>query len=80
MPKCPNCGKEIEYLQNVFNCYHRVDCTLNHIDHLIQYHPETEKSWGADDSSWNCPECDAELFYSEENAENFLKGEYENGK
>lgn len=70
--KCPKCKKTIEYLQNIYSCFHRVDCGIGNDKKTIEYYQETEKQWGADNNSWNCPECDAELFYNEKDAENFL--------
>ena len=71
MPKCPKCGKEINEL------------TVEVIDIgsvRLNSHGELEYEFASDiygDSvkgiKFTCPECGAELFDNEEDAEDFLK-------
>jgi len=74
MPKCPKCGAEIDYLiaytmnvaeEDIF----RVDKNGD-----VEYEEVGFDYWGTD-TSFNCPECGAQLFRREEDAKKFLLGE-----
>jgi len=72
MPKCPKCGKEIDYLFD-----------YSKVEQLFIFSLENgEPRYEAKDSfslslpdEWECPECGEVLFRSEEDAIKFLKGE-----
>jgi len=74
--KCPDCKKEIEYLHNVYSIYRMVGCEYFSPDDCLLYATTPVKEWNNDreEQSWDCPECDAELFYDEDEALEFLKG------
>lgn len=78
MPKCPACKKEIKYLHNDQTVWHRYNMGLsravrkNNTEFDANY--VEIKQWPADENIYACPECDTELFYSEENAIVFLSG------
>jgi predicted RNA-binding Zn-ribbon protein involved in translation (DUF1610 family) len=69
---CPKCGKKIDYLMNY--CKDVVEAYVFEIkDGEPEYsHVDTYYSG---DSEYACPECGETLFYDEESAERFLKGE-----
>jgi len=66
MPKCPKCGKEIDYLTNfVIEEYKlTIDENGNGYHELVDC-----------DDDYQCPECATILFRDEEKAVKFLKGE-----
>ena len=67
MPKCPKCGEKIEVLENNQSGIKTWEFDGENYE---------EKDFFPDDklNSWNCPDCDEELFYSEDDARKFLKG------
>jgi hypothetical protein len=66
MPKCPKCGKIINYLINVVSGW------KNYIFDGKNYEEDKFESDGVL-NIWVCPECEEELFDSEEEAIEFLK-------
>jgi predicted RNA-binding Zn-ribbon protein involved in translation (DUF1610 family) len=70
MPRCPECGEEISYLFNVCEEVCRYVFELDD-DGCPRY--EHDDAWEGDWSVYECPNCGAELFHSEEEAEAFLK-------
>jgi len=65
MAKCPECGEEISELINVCSAWklyrYTPDGNYEHIDDVA-----------GDTSEYECPECNEVLFYSEEEAKEFL--------
>jgi transcription initiation factor IIE alpha subunit len=72
MPKCPKCGKEIDFLKN-----YESNATLEYNLSLdIEGEPQYEyvDTLFAGDSVFACPECGEDLFSNEEDAVAFLQG------
>lgn len=71
MPKCPCCLKEIDYLLN------EVPGTDKYIFEVKNGNPKYSKASGrtACDPEFECPKCNGIIFFSEEEAIAFLKGE-----
>jgi hypothetical protein len=72
LPKCPRCGKEIDYLINVCEETAKYVFSFDGGKGCDYYFDD---SWPGDWSVFQCPECDEELFTNEEDAKKFLKGE-----
>jgi len=74
MPKCPKCGKEIDYLWNYSAVWEEYKLTIGR-DGYEQYEfiDDSAPVDGIDDE-YVCPECHEVLFTDEEDAVNFLKG------
>jgi len=72
MPRCPKCRKEIDHLIYEGNEHMSATVVLSSNDTLeyINWH-----SYGIDEGNYKCPECDAVLFSSEEDAKAFLRNE-----
>jgi DNA-directed RNA polymerase subunit RPC12/RpoP len=74
MPKCPKCGKEIDFLENYQ--YPTVDYYHFYLD--SEGNPQYEYMDGFsskdDEGDYYCPECGEKLFDNEEDAIKFLKG------
>jgi len=74
MPKCPNCGEEIDYLRNV-------KATLNtyrfYVDHenLGTYEGKHKYITVYNRNHYICPKCHKVLFSNEKDALFFLSGE-----
>lgn len=77
MPKCPACGTNITELHNDQLVWRRYSMGISKIrlKNSIRFKPNYVelKTWPADESVFACPECDAELFNSEDKAIAFLK-------
>lgn len=78
MPKCPQCKKNITHLYNDHTMWHRYTMGLSKIrinktDEFKANYIELLKTWPAGENIFACPECDAELFYTEAKAVAFLK-------
>jgi len=72
MPVCPKCGKKIDFLINyVRNITEEFRTTLNNRGEPEYEYVDTFLS--GSDSVYACPECDEDLFDSEEEAVEFLK-------
>lgn len=70
MPKCPKCGKEIDYLKHWQQSSVSYEFTLDD-EGYPNY--DRDEIVGGEDSEWDCPECNEELFNNEEEATEFLK-------
>ena len=70
MPECPNCGSQISYLINQQKV--REEYEIYEFDG--EYRLIDRETIPADGSTYHCPECGIELFNSEDNAINFLRG------
>ena len=83
MPKCPECGKEINELINYQSFQHKYNVVVEerHGGRYIEFY---EHDSFIDDSEeaineYVCPECEQTIFNSDSDAEYFLLGETENG-
>jgi predicted RNA-binding Zn-ribbon protein involved in translation (DUF1610 family) len=76
MPKCPNCGKEIDFLKNyVSNATDEFNFSLNDKGKPVYEYVDTlAMSESEDDNIYACPECGQTLFTNEKDAIEFLKG------
>jgi predicted RNA-binding Zn-ribbon protein involved in translation (DUF1610 family) len=73
MPKCPKCGKEIDFLKNyVSNTTEEFNFSLNDKGEPV-YEYVDALTYGSN-SVYACPECGEDLFTNEEDAIEFLKG------
>lgn len=80
MPKCPKCGKEIDNLREWDKVWRGFGFSLND-NGEVQYDPLDNYVECGNEIEWECPECSATLFYTEERAIEFLKGvNYANGR
>jgi len=66
MPKCPKCGKEIDYL---------TDFILEEYKLTIDENGSAYHELVNDSDEYQCPKCAAILFRDEEDAVKFLKSE-----
>jgi len=74
MPRCPRCGKEIDYLYNYSAVWIEYKLTIG-IGGYEQYElMDDPVPIGDRDDEYVCPECREVLFTSAEDAINFLKG------
>lgn len=71
MPKCPECGGEIDYVKNIQNEWTEYEFRIGD-DGCGEY--EATDGWSGDFSEFKCPLCNKQ-FLSEEEAEAFLKGD-----
>ena len=72
MPKCPECGAEIDYLINVCET---IEEYIFSVDGGGFADYEQTDAWAGDWSEYRCPECRKVLFRDEDDAVKFLKGE-----
>jgi len=75
MPKCPKCGKEIDYLRDFSPVWEEYKLTINengvvHCEFVDGGIPMDDK-----DDEYECPECHEVLFTDVEDAIKFLKGD-----
>jgi hypothetical protein len=71
MPKCPKCGKEIDYLY----CYaYKLEKARFYISSNNRTKYSNWKGICRGDLVYDCPKCGELLFASEEEAEKFLRG------
>jgi len=76
MVECPECHKEIDFLYNICSVWKRFEMRIfkSGVYKGMAKYSKATKEWDGDESpSWNCPECDAELFYDEKEAIKFLE-------
>jgi predicted RNA-binding Zn-ribbon protein involved in translation (DUF1610 family) len=73
MPKCPKCGKEIDFLKNYQN-YATIEYNLSLDSRGEPQYEYVDTLLFADDNVFACPECGEDLFSTEEDALAFLKG------
>jgi len=78
MPKCPKCGKEIDYLEYYQLTWQYAKARLakgvfrNSVEYYLEYHDW--KDTGIDeDGGYYCPECEELIAVSEREAIEFLK-------
>ena len=72
-PKCPKCGKEIDFLKNyVSGITEEYNLSLDR-NGEPDYEYANTLTW-AGDGEYRCPRCDEALFKDEEEAVKFLKG------
>lgn len=72
MPKCPKCGKEVGFLTAIE--------TKNTTSTYYGGHDYDVTDTEIIGEAWMCPECNEQLFDSEEQAKEFLGKEVQNGK
>ena len=73
MPKCPQCGKEVNCLRNFALCWSEHKFTVSD-DGLPSYAPSDNIVMSDPiENEYACPECDATLFKSEDEALAFMK-------
>ena len=75
MQKCPRCGMEIDYLINICTEEIESDFTINSMGYG-EYDEMDANPIPIDDGFFMCPECGKILFFDEQTATKFLKGEY----
>ena len=79
MPKCPECGKEIDQL--IYRAYELVTArALLTPAKIMDYINWESHGITREAPEYRCPECDAVLFDNEEDAEAFLRGESKEDK
>lgn len=76
MPKCPNCGKEIDRLGQSSPEIVYYECWRDERYGGLEYeHSHKIENTQVGDIAFFCPECSADLFTTEEEAIAFLGGE-----
>jgi len=70
MPKCPNCGKGIEYLNHFQSGETKYEFSVDQGDPCYE---EEEFIANNETNDYECPECHKVLFTDEEKATEFLK-------
>ena len=73
MPKCPECGAEIDYLNNYQTGQTKYNFMLDEHGHPIHVDGYS-LNWILEEE-YECPECDIALFDNDESAGKFLMGE-----
>ncbi|MEM2352147.1 MAG: hypothetical protein QXT26_07045 [Thermoproteota archaeon] len=74
MPKCPNCGREIDHLINyVTNVTEEFRLFLTEDGEPDYQYVDT--LLGGSESEYRCPECDEVLARTENDAVKFLRGD-----
>jgi predicted RNA-binding Zn-ribbon protein involved in translation (DUF1610 family) len=76
-PRCPKCGMEVTYLNNICDEWATYIFTVD--DHGNVDYEDVERVPG-ENSNFECPHCGEILFYDEEDAKNFLMGKVDNDK
>jgi len=74
MPKCPECGEEIDSLIYAYEVQIEGDLCLDD-DGNLEYRDTTTNAGVGSKYEYSCPKCNAPLFYEEEHAFRFLDGE-----
>jgi len=69
MPKCPECGEEIEYLNNLESGEMGYKLFSDGRYEGTEFYPDGGRN------EYECPECQTTLFTNETDALEFLKGE-----
>jgi hypothetical protein len=72
MPRCPECGKEIDELICIAEEIHEYTFQFDDKEPDDVRYEETDM-WAGDWQIWKCPLCDAELFHSQKEEKEFLK-------
>ncbi len=73
MPKCPNCGKEIDHL--IEHSHEIVYYDFRLVDGEADWIQTDDESECTGTSEYHCPECYQLLVIGQDKAEKFLKGE-----
>jgi predicted RNA-binding Zn-ribbon protein involved in translation (DUF1610 family) len=73
-PRCPKCGKEIDYLIYTAKELVKADAYLSDRS-IVEYHNWDTINVDYDTIDYECPECGEVLFHDERDVERFLKGE-----
>jgi len=75
MPKCPKCGKEIDYLKDYFPVWQEYNMRIN--ENGEEYYEFVNDSIPMDvmNDEFECPECGEILFKNHDDAVKFLRGE-----
>jgi len=74
MPKCPKCGKEIDFLKDYFPVWQEYNMRIN--ENGEECYEFVDDSIPMDtDEEYECPECCEILFRNRDDAVKFLRGE-----
>ena len=78
MPKCFRCGEEIERLVKVLQTEVSFEMTLNKLGQPFygERINDPENPRDPNYGRYQCPACGEDLYYTEEQAVGFLKGEH----
>lgn len=79
MTKCPKCGKEIDHLRDFSPAWQEFKATIGK-DGYMSFEPMENYAPMDRPDDYECPECNTVLFTDQVEAENFLKGEDEEGE
>lgn len=74
MPKCPKCGKEIDYLRDFFPIWQEYKMTIDENGNAY-YELVDDSLLTNSGDEYKCPKCSAVLFRDEKEAVKFLRGE-----
>ncbi len=80
MPKCPKCGKEIDHLRAVETVEVDLIATYDEENEELELETADAEYWHGNPIGeqvslvFSCPQCERDLFYSEEAAKDFLAG------
>lgn len=72
MAICPNCKAEIDYLRCFEKCWQEFRFTVDENGH--GHYEDADNFIPCDENEYECRGCNTVLFYSHEDALNFLKG------
>lgn len=75
MPKCPKCNEEIEALRYDETLVSTGEFRLAPMENKTAGEYEESDKYSHEDTDFYCPMCSEELFDSEKDAIEFLKGE-----
>jgi len=75
MPKCPKCGKEIDYLVDYSPAWQKYEMRIDKNGDAHYEFVDDSLPIDTIDDEYECPECSEVLFTDEEEAVKFLKGE-----
>jgi len=75
MPKCPKCGKEIDYLRDFSPVWCEYNLRIG--ENGEEYYEFVDDSLPMDNinDEYECPECSEVLFKNHDDAVKFLRGE-----
>ena len=73
MPECPKCGKEIDNLREWDKVWRGFHFSIG--ENGYPSYEELDDYPECGENEWECPECATTLFYAEERAIEFLKGQ-----
>ena len=75
MPKCPKCGKEIDYLVDYSPAWQKYEMRIDKNGDAHYEFVDDSLPIDTIDDEYECPECGEVLFTDEEEAVKFLRGE-----